>query len=379
MDKFNKAERKLNESNNLLAKVLKRNGISKLRLTSGVNSIASGYSMTRTIMPLLYRNKTIEPIMNINDIELERYHFSRAQNNCDEHFYDWLILNTKESEIMKMNYSDYSNESTSMLVRDLSDQMEMLKETFSNQIISYDKGLQDLLLESNYSLANILVYNGATGSFLDNNTRGGKLSQRTFYGIKRDLTSIESTLKFIQANNRKNESKTQVYLCGAPKILCFSELINKDLKKISSKYANTTYVESVSTKLIYKRLDNNKYGIDIHYDEIEYLKLYNNIINSIINNYAPNDAMIEIDRELTNMSKHIEIKRHDLNGNNEYINKFLKYELEINTSILKSKEEFKNFSKKYENYLKTRIPYDFYYLGKQNIENSISKCKKMIK
>ena len=97
MNKLNMVEKKLNQSNLLLAEVLKRNGISRLRLTSGVNSIASGYSATRTIMPLLYRNKNLESIMSKNGIALERHHFSRPQNNCCEHFYDWLTLNTKES------------------------------------------------------------------------------------------------------------------------------------------------------------------------------------------------------------------------------------------------------------------------------------------
>lgn len=378
MNKLNMVEKKLNQSNLLLAEVLKRNGISRLRLTSGVNSIASGYSATRTIMPLLYRNKNLESIMSKNGIALERHHFSRPQNNCCEHFYDWLTLNTKESEIMKMNGNDYSGGTTSMPVRDLSDQMATLKDIFSKQIISKDQGLQELLLESNPSLANILIYNGATGSFLDSNTRGGKLSKRAFYPIKRDLTSIESTLKFIQAHNRKG-SKTQVYLCGAPRILCFSEFINKDLKKIASKYANTTYVKPVFTKLMYQRVDNDQFCMDVHYDEVEYLKFSNHIIRSIIDSYTPNHAMIEIDRKLHDMSSHIEINAPELKGNHEYIQNFLMEQLENPLFCLEREEERKNFSKKYETYLLERMPYDFYYLEKKNIKTSISQCKKMIK
>lgn len=77
------------------------NGIKYLRLTSLGNSIASRYSWVRSTKPLLFRNESIEDIFNDNGIGLERYHFARAQNNNDEHIYQWLVTNIKESEIIK--------------------------------------------------------------------------------------------------------------------------------------------------------------------------------------------------------------------------------------------------------------------------------------
>lgn len=99
----------LNEN---LADIMNKNGISKVRLTSFGNSIASGYSMVRTTKPLLLRNESLGQIMINSGISLDIHHFARAQNNNDERLYEWLINNIKESEIHKMNQNDYSNSKT---------------------------------------------------------------------------------------------------------------------------------------------------------------------------------------------------------------------------------------------------------------------------
>ena len=83
--------------NQKLATMLKSQGIKNLSITSYGNSIASGYSMLRTIKPLLLRNESIQQIMNSNGISLERHAFARAQNNDDEHLFEWLVSNVKES------------------------------------------------------------------------------------------------------------------------------------------------------------------------------------------------------------------------------------------------------------------------------------------
>lgn len=100
---------KQKELNMEVASMLKNSdsSITNLRLISLGNSIASGYSMVRTIKPLLLRNDSIESIMKEYDIELERYHFARAQNNNDEHIFEWLASNVTENEMHEMNRRDY--------------------------------------------------------------------------------------------------------------------------------------------------------------------------------------------------------------------------------------------------------------------------------
>ena len=136
-----------------------------------------------------------------------------------------------------------------------------------------DIGLRDIILKNNSNIANIVIYNGGTGSFLDNVTRNGKHKLTT--GIKRDFLFINSTLTTIQTYNRFLGTNTQVYLCGAPRILntpITDIFINSNLKKLAKQYANVSYVSPIPRKVLYKQ---EQYGIfpDTHYNEKEYLEL----------------------------------------------------------------------------------------------------------
>ncbi len=365
-------QRRLNEK---LAACFNANKIKNVRLTSFGNSIASGYSMARTTKPLLLRNESIEEVLNSYDIELERHNFARAQNNNDEHLFEWLTTNIKETEINKMNRSDYEEGPTSMVNYGL-DKIEL--EEFYPLELENDIGLKELLTESDPNLANILIYNGCTGSFLDNVTRNGKLTQMLTYGIKRDIKGLEATLKYIQANNRKNNTNTQVYICGAPNFLGLNiqGIINSKLKKVADQYANVTYVKPVKSKFIYRNYESNKYQPDIHYDEEEYLEFNNNILESIFKNYEINKAMINIDRICCQLSNGIELENPALNGNKELIQKYIDKVLSGQAKALSTNEQKELFYHKVRKYLLERQPYDFYYLGKNNIKDVIDNSRK---
>ena len=356
--------------NKELANKLASKGIKNLRLTSVGNSIASGYSMLRTTQPLLLRNNSLEESLQKNGISLELHHFSRAQNNNDEHIFEWLYTNIPEIEINKYNHMDCSTASNSMPTNDMS--KEKVDRFYPLNQLS-NKGFRDIALESNSTLANILIYNGCTGSFLDNITRQGKFSQMFMYGIKRDLTAIEATLKLIQSNNRLNNSNTQVYICGVPNFLGLniSSLINNKLKKLEEKYANVTYVEPIKSKLIYNKYNSEEdYGVDIHYDEVEYLELNNQIIEAIINYYQVNKSLIATDRFLYQYSKEIEM--YPTKIDDKIIDSMLFSFLE---KVVEENENPIQFLRKTRNYLLEREPYDFYYIGKTNIKNTLSKIK----
>ena len=265
---------------------------------------------------------------------------------------------------------DCSTASNSMPTNDMS--KEKVDRFYPLNQLS-NKGFRDIALESNSTLANILIYNGCTGSFLDNITRQGKFSQMFMYGIKRDLTAIEATLKLIQSNNRLNNSNTQVYICGVPNFLGLniSSLINNKLKKLEEKYANVTYVEPIKSKLIYNKYNSEEdYGVDIHYDEVEYLELNNQIIEAIINYYQVNKSLIATDRFLYQYSKEIEM--YPTKIDDKIIDSMLFSFLE---KVVEENENPIQFLRKTRNYLLEREPYDFYYIGKTNIKNTLSKIK----
>ncbi|MBQ2639881.1 MAG: hypothetical protein IJF92_03870 [Bacilli bacterium] len=359
--------------NKILGDMFKRNGIKNLNLVSVGNSIASGYSIQRTIEPLLLRNETIEGVMNSYGVNLERHAFARAQNNNEEHVFEWLTSNIKESEINKMVRHDYGSNLTSMPVSYLDSR---LMNKYYPIKIKDDKGLLDIINNDDKETANILVYNGCTGSFLDNVTRGGKLSEMFTYGIKRDIKGLEATLKYIQNNNRTEDTNTQVYLCGAPDYLGLkiTNIINNKLKKVAKQYANVTYVRPIKSKFFYHNIKDDKLGVDIHYDEEEYNRFNNNILSSIISNYKINKSMINVDRSLYTISKNIEVGKNNLIGNDEEIQSIVNDIVAFETINL-NPEDKKKFLKNVTYYLNEREPYDFFYIGKKNIKEVIKEEK----
>lgn len=382
---------KQKELNREVASMLKNSdsSITNLRLISLGNSIASGYSMVRTIKPLLLRNDSIESIMKEYDIRLERYHFARAQNNNDEHIFEWLVSNITENEMHDMNRSDYSGGASSMVTHELTPaKIERYYPYKEND----NKGLRDLALDNNPNMANIIVYNGCTGSFLDAATRNGKLTQQLMSGVNRDTVGLESVLKYIQTNNRTNYGNTQVYICGAPNFLGLgiSELINRKLKKIAKNYANVSYVEPVKSKFFYKPLEdfNEKfelsmlqtifkeyiYQTDIHYDEKEYLKFNNNIMKTIRDNYEVNNSMIDIDRKMCDLNHSLEVKYPELIGDEAVPDMIDAIVLE-ETKKISSQEKKDKLLKRANSYLINRSPYDYFYVGKKNIKESFQNGK----
>lgn len=378
--------------NSRLAKIMSKNGISRLRLTSFGNSIASGYSFVRTIKPLIYRNGSLEKILKKSGIVLDIHHFARNQNNNDEKLFEWLQTNIKESEIHKMNLKDYVDGKIKISSNGLT--QENIANWYSTNLKD-DLGLQDLILDNDVGLANLVIYNGGTGSFLDNVSRNGKLSHKLTYGIKMDLISLEATLKYIQNSNRRFNTNTQVFLCGAPNFLGLniSEFINAKLRKIANKYANITYVESIKSKCIYKKYvsesTNNEQksflnkinflGLDIHYNETEYLRFINNIIDTINKNYLINQAMINIDRNFYNFSSNLELNKQHLIGDNLYIQEYID-DILYEYSKLLSVNQKKELILKLKKYILDRLPSDFYYLGKTNFNKVVTdKCKKFHK
>ncbi len=361
--------------NKKLAILLREKGIRNFSFTGLGNSISAGYSRFDDTKPLLLRNEGIEKEMLSRGIILNRYNFSRSQNNCEEHIAEWIDCNYKESYINKMNQIDYSKGPTSMQTKSMD---RKIMDKLYPIAITNDRGLQEILKDNGPYTANIVVYNGCTGSFLDNITRNGKMSQKLFYGIDRDIIQLYNILTNIQNYNRIKACNTQVYICGVPNLfgLHFSELINKKIKAVVKEYANVTYVNPVKSKVIRKDSESNKMQLDIHYSKEEYDQLNNNILSSIITNYSLNQALINTDRKLYSLRKEIELARPDLLKKNSKIQKYITYILNDEQRKLSSFEDKELFCIMVKEYLLQRFPYDFSHLEKENIVECI-ETKKM--
>ena len=102
------------ELNDSLGIILSNNGINKLCLINIGNSIASGFSLRRLTKPLFLRDESLEKTLKKHGVDFKYHHFARAQNNNDEHLFEWLVCNIKESSIYSMNRNDYLSGKTSM-------------------------------------------------------------------------------------------------------------------------------------------------------------------------------------------------------------------------------------------------------------------------
>lgn len=295
----------IQEINKNVAEKMSKIGIHHINMVAVGNSISSGYSMLHAIKPLLTYNETLA-----DDIEgLTTYHFARAQDNCDIHIYKWLQENYSLQEIYKLNRRDYGENQIKMplAVDDNGNVIGMTKEKMDQY---YPLSLENYphfkdLIAPQKDTANIIVYHGGTGSFLDNVTRNG--CHKLTYGIKKDIGAIDSFMEEITLLNERDISMnpTQVYLCGAPEYdIPVSEFINTKLRTISKRHPHVTYIKPVKCHLIQKG-DNNKLGVDFHYSKQGYFTLNYKIMFSILNHYVVSKSVIHTANKMREENKNI--------------------------------------------------------------------------
>lgn len=353
-EKLFAVKQKLSNANDRFIKMLERVGIKNIHLTSFGNSIATGYAMNDDIYPMLKRNKDLLERIKQLQINASFHSFARAQDNNDEHLLDWIVNNISESEINKLVHVDFDAQNkNSMDARGIKSE-DVDKLYPSNPEI--DMGLQDLVKLNSKDLANIIVYNGATASFLDNLTRHGK--HLNLYGFFRDFKSMEAILKTIYLIN----PNTQVYICGIPNLGKINAVyfLNQQIKKICSNYPNCVYVSPIPQNFIYKK--NGKILVDIHYNNEEYLQLNNNIIESITGNYEQVRLFVELDRRLKRYSADAFKSNSDLRYDGEKINEVITELLEKHKEIITPK-----FLKKVLKYYKEKYPHDYYYTPRKTV------------
>lgn len=215
----------LERENQKFIDVLEDLNIESVSFTSVGNSIGSGYSSKDEVVPLMKRNTNLDERLNNKSISTEYYQFARPQDNSDEHAYDWLVNNTKLSEVNEQIRYDYLGLCTGVDSTYIS--TDRVYEYYP-VTIEDDKGLNDIISNNRENHMNIIVYNGGTGSFLDNITRG---SEEVFDSFERDKESIESFCKYIYLKN----PHVQIYICGLPNFfnLGITELVNKKYRKLA--------------------------------------------------------------------------------------------------------------------------------------------------
>ncbi|MBR3210276.1 MAG: hypothetical protein IKF82_08475 [Bacilli bacterium] len=365
----NEEKENLARANEELVKFIRDYPKDKLSLTAIGNSISDGFSMSEPGKLLLDRNLGLIDFGKSRGLDVQTYQLSRSENNNSLTVADWIIQNCCERDSHNWNMADHR--------RAIKNGSPLLTEEEINEFFAggSDIGIQDIIYNADKSNANIVILNLGTGSFLDIITRHGSLSIPTVFGsIDRDINGIVDILELIQNNNRHNNSNTQIYLCGAPRIVntALTDIfMNSKIKRAGLSYANVTYVPSFPRQAFY-RTPSGSIIPDPHYNHAEYYHFLAKIENKIVDNYFIRDLMIDLDRVLFRMSDD-----SDING--------------VSYSEEDVKDVIDEVAKKYESktgdynyfidfitpYLKDRYPFNYYQLlpGK-NIAKNLTDMKR---
>ncbi len=359
----------LDKTNEELIRFIKDYPKDGVLLTAIGNSISDGFSMSEPGRLLLDRNLGLIEIGKQNGIKVIKNHLCRSENNNSLAVANWIRNNCTEHDTYEWNRQDYERtikNGNPFLTE------EEIERYFSNG--SYER-IQDIILDPNPKMANIVILNLGTGSFLDIITRHGSLTiPSIFDSLQRDIRGISEILEFIQNNNRENNTHTQVYLCGAPRIMntVITDLaMNPSIKKIAGEFANVTYVPSFPRQAFYKTPSGTIIP-DPHYNYAEYYHLLSAIETKIIKSYLIRDLMLDMDAILYKLSVENDIKGANNNSSDA---------LDVIKAIAKKYEDengnYNDFLDLAKKYIKRRYPFDFYRLSpEENLGNKVNTLRK---
>ena len=367
-DKYVEKDR-LDKTNEELVKYMRDYPKKSMSLTALGNSISDGFSMSEPGKLLLDRNSGLISFGKKEGIDIQTYQMTRSEANNSFIVATWIIQNCCEQDTHRWNAIDYARRAKNGQVL-LSE--EKIKEYFSG---GSNKKIQDILFDSNKTNANIVILNLGTGSFLDVLTRHGSLSiPNIFYSIDRDIFGISTILELIQNNNRKNGSNTQIYLCGAPRIIntvLTDMFMNPKIQKIGKEFANVTYVPSFPRQAFY-RTPMGTIIPDPHYNQAEYYHFLSEVENKIIDNYLIRDLVIDLDRALFQMSN-----ANDLQEANYSKNDIKDVIDEIAKKYESKTGNYNYFLDFIKSYVKGRYPFDFYRGSESNnLARDIERMKR---
>ena len=366
---LNKEKENLDRTNEELIKFMRDYPKDSIQLTAVGNSISDGFSMSEPDRLLLDRNLGLIDYGKSNGVDVSTYHLSRSENQNALSVYDWIINNCSEKDTYKWNREDYKG----AIKRDNT----LLMEEEIDKIFEggSEKRIQEVIFDPDKKKANIVILNLGPGSFLDVVTRHGSLTIPNIFGsVDRDIYGICAILELIQNNNRRRETNTQVYLCGAPRIAntAITDIfMNPKIKKIGLDFANVTYVPSFPRQAFYKT-PNGSIIPDPHYNHAEYYHFLAEIEHKIIDNYLIRDLMIDLDRIIFQMSDD-----NDVNGMNFNKNDIMMAIDEIARKYESKTGDYNYFIDFIKCYIKRRYPFDFFRASKENnFAEDLNKLKK---
>lgn len=346
---YNKQLKELSEKNLKLSEefldLKEKLNIKDLNIASVGNSISAGYSKCDKILPFLMRTSIYDLADDIN-----YFSYARVRRNEEKNILRWYSSNISHSDINNLNIDDIKEKKFAYVEKHWNGTTLKNFKDLSNK---NNIGFKDFNLLDN----SIIIYNGFTGEFTNAKRKGTEFTDkfRIMHAFKKDLLNARLVLTQIYLDN----PNTQVYVCGLPNFMGTGiiSVLNGYIKKLCNQIPNTVFLPGTVRNCLFF-LEGQK-EFDVHYSQPEYTKLWNNITQTMMDNYVSikfNTSLIE---RLKNYSLEVEKESTVSKGNIEDISKIIEEEFEKYTPLfLKNNQNIDNhldgFINYYnENYLST--------------------------
>lgn len=349
----------------------------------GGNSIAAGYSMKDSVLPLWERNSELQK--EISEEQVHFYQIARPQENDTSKFLENLWTDKTIASYYNQIYTDYTSIKNGNKSDLTSEQLQKYYQIEDSTKIS------DLIMNQN----TILVYCNGTGEFLNNFLKAQKdyTGIQAIHAIPDFITSLDEEVRKVDALFQYifiNAPKTQIYFVGFPdyfNLQATDFIINHKYQALASKYPNVTYVDSCPAALLYYSQPNSFYGvqknkvIDVHPNQSEYEILLSNIYSSINENYIKNEIVTNLYLKLKEENQKVEFSMPSYIYDPNYFVPLLEEWIESYEQIYQSEdliEALNEFKKIYE----LKLGNDFYLTPKleilQMLDNSIASHSKKL-
>lgn len=361
-------ERMRYDVNKLFFQMLLNNNIRDLDMVSFGNSISNGYGVFINTCPWFFRNGGL---ISTEDCDLSLYNFSLPQRNSEARLYEMMLDNVTQSKINLLNRNCYIKDLRNCIPNNgISDKID----EYFPLLVNDDKGIMDIIRSGKKV---ILIYNGCTSSFIEEffNKKGFRNFAAAF---SNDLRGYECILKLIEYENRRG-ANVQVYFGGFQNYfgVRLGEIVNFELKKISKRYVNVTYVNPILTNPFFKT-GKYKISFDVHLRDAEHIKLGCEFMNKMVDNFVLRDVLISVDRVLYNLHQFLQGDGIEFMNDNVFVKDYVMNHLSEELNRL-SLEDFNKFEVIFKKRIRKFGVNDYYFANLDVTNDVISDYGKKLK
>lgn len=260
-----------------LIKFLKANHIKVVRIIVIGNSVASGFSLSCKMKPLMFYNSDFVKNLENCGVKVEVNHFARPQDNNNKRILEWLYQDVTVCNIQNQALID-NNQMYHQFKREKYLNSNEEKARFYDHVPNQDKKISEIM-QHEENVYHICILSCGTGAFLDSLTRNNIFPWKMLKCFKsyfRDLKYYEQILDYLYIQNPYLPVLVNPIHLIKP-ILPFVLYGNYLIRKRAKKHGNAYMIKPIYTKGFYSTPEHKNLYFDFHPCEEEYIKLCDNI------------------------------------------------------------------------------------------------------